>query len=309
MENVLCNLCGSNKYKPFLVRGDLNLFLEGQFQLVQCKQCGLVYLNPRPSPNEILSYYLNDYDQFNVAVQHEKHILARWGRRYGLEKRGKVILKHKPHGKLLDVGCATGDFLASMQQRTGWQVIGIEPNQQAAQYVREHYKIEVHTDSIEKLSLDDDTFDVVTLWNVIEHLPNPSASLNTINRLLAHDGLLVISTPNLDCPYASLFGKYWIGYELPRHLYVFSLQTLSSLLSKSGFKIIDTLSLYGEYAAVASSIRFWLRAKYNRKRWLNTFEKLLFSYPLRILSAPYFFITTRLLRHCAAPTVLAIKDK
>lgn len=308
MEKIVCNLCGSNNYKQFLIREDLNLFIEGQFQLVQCTKCGLVYQNPRPTPAEIFKYYSDNYNQYNIAVEDEKNILVKLGRCYGLQKRAKVIQQQKKNGKLLDIGCATGDFIVSMQKNHGWQVSGVEPNQRAANYIRDRFEIKVYNSFQNEPSLDDHSFDVVTLWNVIEHLPNPSEALENINRLMTQDGLLVISTPNLNSLNAALFGKYWIGYELPRHLYIFSLETLSPLLAKTGFKVIKTLCLYGEHAAVASSIRFLLRAKHPRRQWSKTVEKLLFSYPVRILFAPYFFITARLLGHCSAPTILAIKN-
>ncbi|MEM4239244.1 MAG: class I SAM-dependent methyltransferase, partial [Nitrososphaerota archaeon] len=147
---------------------------------------------------------------------------------------------------------------------------------------------------------------VVTLWHTLEHMYNPLDALKKIHLLLKPDGFLIFSTPNLDSLDARLFGQYWIGYELPRHLQVFSYHTLSMLVNKSGFVILDMRCLYGSYAAAASSIRFWMRGKYYNARWRKAMERVLFSLPLRVLASPYFFLIDKL-RLSSAITVTCAK--
>lgn len=306
MEFVRCNLCGSDRYTIHLVRGDLNLFIEGEFHLVRCTDCGLVYLNPRPSLDEIASLYLDDYDQFNIAVQDEPSCLARLDRRYGLRKRCRAILRYKRRGRLLDVGCATGDFLDMMREYPGWEVYGVELSKSASEYARNRLGLAVKTGILEDVDFPERYFDVVTLWNVLEHLPDPLGACQKIHSLLRPEGLLIFDTPNLDSLDARLFGPYWIGYELPRHLYVFSYRTLRALSEKAGFRIVNMRCLYGSHAAAASSIRFWLRARKRDARWLESVELVLFGRMLRLLALPYFFWMDRL-RLSNALTVTCVK--
>jgi len=307
MESVHCNLCGADNYTEYLTRGDLNLFTKGTFRLVRCLECGLVYLNPRPSAKEIQSYYLDDYDQYSVAVRDEKSTLVRLARRYGLRKRIRAILHYKSKGRLLDVGCATGDFLAEMHKVRGWDVYGVEPSPVASQYARQHLGVSVRTGLFDEVGFTEGSFDVITMWNVLEHLSDPFHSLSTINRLLASNGLLVVSTPILDSLDARMFGPYWIGYEIPRHLYIFSTETLKAMFRRAGFKIIASQCLYGGYAASASSFRFWLRARALGACWRETLENVLFAYPLRFLFAPYFFVRDRWFHACSIPSFFALK--
>ncbi len=305
LEEVPCGLCGSRQSEPYLKRKDLSLFLEGEFHLVRCLNCGLVYLNPRPANSSISEIYPDAYDQYTPLLQDEHSPLKKWERLYGLRKRMRPILKRKKSGRLLDVGCATGDFLEAAQITGDWDLYGVEISPYASAYARSRLGLPVETGSVEALAYPDGFFDVVTLWNVIEHLPDLAGSLNSIHRLLKPDGILVFNTPNLDSLDAKFFGQYWIGYELPRHFYIFSRKTLRQALLKTGFEILDSRCQYGSHALAMSSLRFFLRA-----RTLPRFEKLIssiiFSLPFRVLAMPYFFISD-LMNWSTAPTMVCGK--
>ena len=299
MEYVVCNLCGSNCNHTFLQREDLSLGLGEMFRLCQCDECGLVYLNPRPTREEIAQYYPEEYDQFNPAAENELSLIARWDRRYGLRKRCRAILDFKSSGRLLDIGCATGDFIYTMQRYHGWDVYGVEISPIAARYAREHLGLDVVTGTLEEAQWPAGFFDVVTLWNVFEHLFDPRGSLREIHRILKGNGLLIMNTPNLDSFDAKLFGRYWIGFELPRHLYIFSEGTLTRLLADTGFRVVKRRCLYGSHAALASSFRFWVRANIDNPTLRGIMEELLFLRIVRLLAAPYFFTMDRLLKSTA----------
>jgi SAM-dependent methyltransferase len=206
-------------------------------------------------------------------------------------------MRYKPCGQLLDVGCATGDFLDVMRQYPGWEVCGVELSDYASRYAREQLGLDVRTGTLESAQFPEAVFDVVTLWDVIEHLPDPLGTLRQIHRLLRPGGLLVFNTPNLESLDARLFKAYWIGYELPRHLHVFSRRTLLTLIEIACFRLVDMRCFYGSHAAAMSSARFWLRAKLRNTRWHAWQERLvpvLFSRLLRLLTLPYFFLTDQL---------------
>ncbi len=294
LEPVQCGLCGGEAWVPYLTRGDLNLFLAGQFQLVRCQTCGLVYLNPRPPVAQLGELYRDDYDQYTVAVSAVPSRLARLDREYGLRKRCRAVLRFVPRGRLLDVGCATGDFLWAMRRYPGWQVSGVELNDSAARYAREQLQLDVRTGTLAAAGFAAGSFDAVTLWDVIEHVPDPAATLAEVARLLRPGGLLVINTPNLDSLDARLFGAYWIGYELPRHLYVFSRRTLQAFTTQAGFTTVDFRNLYGSHSWAMSSVRFWLRAKMKNARLRQWLEAAVMSLPLRALCLPYFLVIDQL---------------
>lgn len=305
MESVLCNLCGCDQFDMFLVRKDLSLFIPGDFRLVRCKQCGLVYLNPRPAPESISEIYPDEYDQYTPTSP----AASQWRRLisdYGVIKRAHAILNYKQTGRLLDVGCATGVFLDRMRQSPGWDIYGVEVSATASEYARRVFKLNVMTGSLEDASFPPRYFDVITMWNVLEHLPDPVKSLMRINKLLKPDGLLVFNTPNLDCLDAHFFGPNWIGFEIPRHFYIYSQATLMQTLLKAGFKIINRRCLYGTHASTMSSIRFWLRTISIPPKRRARLENFLFSFPARVITAPYFFLVDQL-KQSTTPTDFCVK--
>ena len=306
MESVLCNLCGSDRHETHLVRSDLNLFYKGDFRLVRCVACGHVYLNPRPTAEELPVYYPENYDQYVEAISQQPSLLFRWDRQYGLRKRCRAVLRHRQNGRLLDVGCATGNFLDAMRQNSGWEVQGIELSRFASEYARAKLGLSVHTGTVEDAVLPTEYFDVITLWDVLEHLPDPTRALRILWRWLKPEGLLLLNTPNLDSLDARVFGRYWIGYELPRHHHVFSERSLGLLLAKTGFRIVSAGCWYGSHAAFASSIRFWLRDRSLNARWRPLAEKMLFLLPVRLIALPYFYAMDRL-RLSSPLAVVAMK--
>jgi len=284
-EKVACDICGSEESSLFLERGDLNASLEGKFQLVKCLQCGLVYQNPRPTKDSWSYLYPNDYDQYDIDYINYKGI-SKFFHEYGLLKRLKFIQKYINTGNLLDIGCATGDFISYVSKFDGWKVIGIEPSVTANERARVNGLGEIYS-SIEECSkiFPEPTFDVVTLWNVIEHLYSPKDDLITIRNLLKDNGVIVITTPNIESFGSNIFKQYWIGYELPRHFFVFSKRTLTLLLEKTGYEVIEFSNLYGEHAAFMSSLQFLLRGVTKRRIKLG----FLFSPLFRVLTSPFFY--------------------
>ncbi|MEM4655088.1 MAG: class I SAM-dependent methyltransferase [Thermosphaera sp.] len=245
----------------------------------------MIYQNPRPTKGSLPLIYPKGYDQY---ISYKNNGISYFFHQYGLRKRYKIILRYKNHGNLLDIGCATGDFIEYLSKVPGWSCTGIEPSEHAIK--KSHVKHLIYQGDLEYFCqlFPQQQFDVVTLWNVIEHVHSPTRELSLIFNLLKDDGILVITTPNVNSTIARIFGKYWIGYELPRHLFVFSEQTIKNLLEKTGYKITKCSSIYGEHAAFMSSLRFFIRYITNKRPNLN----VLYSLPIRIALAPIFYILT-----------------
>jgi 2-polyprenyl-3-methyl-5-hydroxy-6-metoxy-1,4-benzoquinol methylase len=287
--NVSCNLCNSINYTEFLAREDLNTFIPGIFRLVRCTECGLVYQNPRPSDKDWNKIYPEEYDQYIPTSANQTFVETSF-RTYGLIKRIRSIERFRTHGVLCDLGCSTGDFLYELGNHLDWEAFGIEPSSEASSYARLQ-GLKVFSGTLEDNIDEIPTIDVLTMWNVIEHLSDPVKTLKIINGKMSSNGLLVFTTPNLDSLDAQIFRKYWIGYELPRHFYVFSMKTINHLLNVTGFTLVDTQCLFGSHAAAMSSLRFWLRSKYPHLP--RTVENFFFGPIARIILSPFFYVSDK----------------
>jgi len=219
MAETNCNLCGADDTALIYTERDRWLGLPGSFRLVRCRRCGLAYLNPRPAPEDMAFYYPATYGPHSTVPEDEASLLSylNHARKYG--KRTAVIRSARPQGgRLLDIGCATGSFLHVMGQSGSWEVCGVEPNADAAHYARDRFGLDVVEGTLRDARCSDARFDVVTMWDVIEHLHDPRSTLLEIHRILKPRGMLVISTPNLSSWDAAFFGRHWTGLDAPRHL-------------------------------------------------------------------------------------------
>ncbi len=301
LENVNCDLCGSTRSKKILVRKDLNTHVEGDFILVQCLDCGLIYQNPRPELSSFEEIYPADYDQYTHKNLDEPN--TNFLSNFGIRKRIIKIKKYKKSGNLCDIGCATGDFLDGLRKDKSWKLFGVEPSAKAFEYLQGQ-GFTLFNGFFTSFSFPNVKFDVITMWNVIEHLQSPFLTLLEIKKSLTPDGLVVFTTPNFDSFDRNIFGKFWIGFELPRHFYVFSNKTIELLLQKAGFELIDKSCLYGAHALFMTSLLFKLRSKkINSPFW----KKFLFSTPIKLLFAPYFLLTNILKK--STPITIIAKPK
>lgn len=292
-ETTPCLLCGSASYVPLYTMHDRLCGVPGVYRLVRCNRCGLIYLSPRPVSEAIGQYYPNTYDPFMMQRLEEMPLFVRLSVRYGLRKRCRLVRRYRARGRLLDVGCATGQFLAEMASYPGWQVAGVELNASAAEFVRAAYGFPVHHGDLASAHFSDAAFDVVTLWDVFEHLYDPLALLGEVHRILAPDGLLILRTPSLDSWDARTFGPYWAGLDSPRHLAIFSRQTITRALTATGFDLLRFHTGSGSYFVGLLSLRFWAEATIAnpaaRKLLLKTFgnpiARLVLALPLALTDA------------------------
>ena len=293
METVACDLCGADDAETVFLLRDYLHHIEGIFRLVRCRQCGLMYLNPRPTLEEMRRYYPDDYHAYRV-VDSRVSFITRLDHRYGIIKRCRAVIAYAglKSGRILDIGCSTGSFLDTMRCY-GWECYGVEINTRAANYAREHLGLNVFAGTLIDAHYPDSFFDVVTLWNVLEHLHQPQATLHEIHRIIRQNGLLVISLPNPDCIEAKIFGRYWAGLDAPRHLYIYSRHTLERALALAGFTVKKVVSFTGRYHVLALSLEFWLDDKVPNERMRHWLKRIINSLPLRLLTLPYYTVADR----------------
>ncbi len=303
-----CFICGAKNWKKLYEARDFLHDIDGKFWLIECANCGLVTSYPRLSMDQLEKFYPDDYMAFPVSIDEETEWHKRADRQRGLNRRCSFACQAsgKNTGTVLDVGSATGIFLKGMQDR-GWESYGIEPSSYAANYAREQLKLNVTQGYLEDGLFQADFFDLVTLWDVFEHIPNPVDVLETIHKIIKPNGVLLITTPNSKSWDRYMFKEAWAGWDTPRHYYIYNQKSMVQLLNKHGFKFKRIKSFTNRHGSLVYSIRFWLKNKNASPRKRETIERILNSYLFRALTYPYFMFADAINRS-ASMTVVFIKE-
>ncbi|MBI3219264.1 MAG: class I SAM-dependent methyltransferase [Bacteroidetes bacterium] len=227
-----CPLCQSSEFTNVLLAADYTTTQE-TFQIQKCVNCQFVFTNPRPAASAIGKYYQSD--SYISHTDGGKGILDRiylMARNFTLRWKEQLIFKQQSTGELLDVGCGTGEFISHMKT-AGWQVTGMEPTEIAREKASQKVKEKIYSD----LSEIHQTFDVITLWHVLEHVHQLNETVAKIKSLLKENGTIFIAVPNHESPDAKLYEQYWAAYDVPRHLWHFSKTTMQQLTNQHGMKI------------------------------------------------------------------------
>jgi SAM-dependent methyltransferase len=289
METTNCSFCQEEKAELILITRDIAFDNPGEFPLVSCSNCNLLYLQTRPSPQDIGAYYPPEYLPYRTAIQDEPLWIMRWMRQRNIGKRVAQIeaAVSIPAGHVLDVGCSTGIFLDAMRT-AGWDTLGIEISPDAAAYARKRFNLDVLPGQLLDHQLLSESFDAITFWDVLEHTFDPFENLKETNRLLKKGGIVALTIPHWESVDRKLFGPAWIGFDSPRHLFVFPRETLLSMLDASGFQIEKAWTGFGGYYTLLASLRLWLKIKLPNQRlrlWIMKF----FDFPgVRLIFQPFF---------------------
>jgi 2-polyprenyl-3-methyl-5-hydroxy-6-metoxy-1,4-benzoquinol methylase len=292
METVSCNLCGSTDYTVLYQIPDLLLDNKDElFTVVKCRRCGLLYQTPRPTQDEIGQYYPIEYEPF--YQERSENWLIKKVNLYGVNKRCRIINSlpgRKRGGRLLDIGCSTGIFMRELSRSKLWEVWGNDTSEYAVKIAREQFQLHVYHGDLFQANYSAAFFDVITLWDVLEHLPDPSTTLKEISRITKPDSYIVLRIPNHDSLDSKIFGPTWAGLDLPRHFYVYSKQTIIQLLAKYEFRVKNISCNIGNYPTFVLSVRFWLTRSSYRKSVQKEVIRLL-NHPIsKLISAPFFYV-------------------
>jgi SAM-dependent methyltransferase len=255
-RDVPCNLCGARVSLPVVVNCSL--------RIVRCRGCGLVFVNPQPTLEALRNYHaageLLSRDGWSSYFQHSpEQIRELWEERFSDVRKWT----QGPGVNLLDVGAGYGDFLHIVSQ-AGWQVSGFEFSPAAAKLSREKYGVSLSVGDLFEMSFSNQSFDVITMWHVLEHLADPIAVLRRLFTLLRPGGLLVLEVPNLNCLVRK---SYRVPMTVNLHLFHFSPDTLSSLVSAAGFQVLRT-------RAGNTGFQYPRRAKIYAKRAFHACSRL-----------------------------------
>lgn len=263
MIEVNCNLCGRDdwrvRFPSTIENGNLNVDAfrctnpgYGHHpQIVECKHCGFVYANPRWSPDELTMAY--------EAVEDETYSEEREGRELTFSKHLQAMEKHTGAGNgrsLLDVGAYIGVFV-EVARKAGWDAIGVEPSEWATQEAQKQ-GLPVYQGTQDAPDIQGKLFDVVTMWDVIEHVDDPNGEIAKAYTLLKPDGWLVLHTMDVDSLTAKVMGSRWPWF-MDMHLYYFSQRTMADMLRRNGFDVVwsGAQGRYLRMGYLASRVEGW----------------------------------------------------
>jgi 2-polyprenyl-3-methyl-5-hydroxy-6-metoxy-1,4-benzoquinol methylase len=258
MKNIACILCGKDNASTIAVGYDRYVNVDKTiFKLVRCNICKLVYINPQPTPDELVKYYPPDYPPFIKADQSVKNIV--------LPKRASLPVHTSIDNtikRVLDFGCGSGVHLISIREKHPlWELHGFDIGANK-EIINIGNNISIVHDDFDKLtnSFSKEYFDMIYMNNVLEHLNDPVKILSDLSLLLKRNGSIIIEVPNIDSIKFKIFGKYFSSLDIPRHLYNFSPKTLDMLCKKCGLRI-DNIKLTGSAKSTLRSTYYMLGIK------------------------------------------------
>lgn len=216
-------------------------FLSGDlFILNKCLSCGFIFVNPRPAEDEISAYYQSkEYISHDAEKKDLFTLLYKVARYFSIQGKYRIIHDYAKGKRLLDFGCGTGELLHYCQNK-GYHTRGVEPGEKARQHAITRYGIDV-ADNLKNLNLPQSSFDIITLWHVLEHLHKPGETIENLKHLLSQDGSLILAVPNNLSHDAAFYKEFWAAYDVPRHLYHFNRITIEKLFRNHGFVIRNIL--------------------------------------------------------------------
>lgn len=268
MININCNLCGENNYSILILSADKFYGMEMPvFSVVKCRNCGLVYINPQPTNEELRKHYPENYgpyqDNFSL-LKYNKFFLFLKNKYNSFKKQSekkeieKLDLSKKT---FLDFGCGSGVYLEKIRRlHPRWELYGLDNNEFACKNTKEK-GFNVFCGDLLEVNINNDFFDEVYMGQVIEHVFDPRKVVKKLSLIMKKGGNLTLATPNIDSITAKLFGSFWFALEVPRHLFLFSPKTLSKILEDEGFKVMD-IQFDKEPKTAIRSINYLLNKKF-----------------------------------------------
>jgi SAM-dependent methyltransferase len=241
----VCAICGQGGAQEFLQAPDRLHGRREEYTLVRCPGCSLVWLRYPPRSEEMHLHYTGAYHKLISSAGEDSQ--ARW------QDRLQTLRQHKQSGTMLDLGCSSGGFLGFFRSDS-WKLYGIEMSADCARRAEERTGAHVFVGDIPDAPFTPESFDVITCFDVLEHLYEPRRVLDEVTKWLKPDGIFYVQVPNIDSAEARVFGTYWHGLELPRHLFHYSPASLKLLAQSVGLRDVSLETRRNP--AVGTSLRY-----------------------------------------------------
>jgi 2-polyprenyl-3-methyl-5-hydroxy-6-metoxy-1,4-benzoquinol methylase len=242
VEITACPLCGSTALAP--------AFTEEPYTVLRCQACGLGFVSPRLDPDGLVGIYAAEgywrSDSPKTLGYHDYRADEPLYLRTFRKRLDRVLADGPTGGRALDVGCAAGFCMATLRER-GFDVYGVEVSEAIGSHARDHFGFgdHVHFGTLDSVPHADASFDLITMWDVVEHVPDPRALLAKARALLKPGGLLVMETQDIDSRFARLLGPRWHHYKHAEHIYHFTPATARELVQSAGFTPVKLTHRYG----------------------------------------------------------------
>jgi 2-polyprenyl-3-methyl-5-hydroxy-6-metoxy-1,4-benzoquinol methylase len=261
-----CPICSSTEFSPFLICKDYTVSRES-FQIQECEDCGFLLTSPRPSLGTLGDYYKsNDY----ISHSDTQKGLINWVyhrvRKIALKNKLKLVQKYtQAKGSLLDNGCGTGAFLSTCLQ-AGWQADGIEPDADARDIAEKATQKSIFSTLDE---VKNKKYDAITMWHVLEHIPDLNETIEKLKNLLTEKGVLIVAVPNPESDDALYFKEHWAAYDVPRHLWHFKKKDIERLFKKHScnMKAICPMPFDAYYISLLSTRYKTGKTQYIKALW------------------------------------------
>ena len=235
-----CPYCESNNSSLYLELKDYFLTQE-EFKVVKCIDCGLLYTTPRPQSDKLGEYYKSD--DYLSHKENKNGFIPRiyeFVKSFNLKHKLKIATKGKEKGNILDIGCGVGDFLLCSKQ-AGWSVEGIEPSDEAKKIAESRLQTHIHNPQDIAL-LPSCSYDVITMWHVLEHVEDIKTEVSHLHRMLKPSGRLVVAVPNYRSYDAQYYKDKWAAWDVPRHLSHFDRETMKNVFSNFNDLILNNIT-------------------------------------------------------------------
>jgi len=264
-EDATCELCGRAPTEHLLTTHDMGWRAPGEFSLVRCTHCDLIITTPRPVPASMPRYYADWYSHKTLAEQHEElrkapyHKYVKWMRLKVLEKTGRL----QQDAKVLDVGGGFGAQLEYYMDRRGMEATLLDFDPAVTENAMIKDRATIMSGDLLDADLPENHFDLVTLYETLEHVYQPKATLEAALRVLKPGGRLVVEVPDYGSPFRKLFGRFWFATMVPVHLHHFTKPSLQKVVKAAGFEPLRHVAVYTPFETSAS-----IAVRYCEKRGL-----------------------------------------
>jgi SAM-dependent methyltransferase len=272
-----CYLCESKDIANLYTNAvDRHYHIAGNYTLSKCNSCTLVFLNPMPDDSVLVNLYPDDfyaYQDFEQKPSWLKQLMIK----FFLPSFETRDPKFSQPGKVLDIGCGSGEFLVKMRD-LGWETNGVEVSSAAAKLGNERFGLDIFTGSLLESSFPDNYFDYIRSNHSLEHIYNPNQTISEIHRILKPGGKVHIGVPNINSFNAKMFGEYWWYLGAPVHTFNYSVKTLTEMLEKHGFAA-NNIFYNSNRAGIIGSIQIYLNRnsdKISTNGWVLNNKILIF---------------------------------
>lgn len=283
MKNITrCLFCDSRQHAFRFRASDRWYDVEGIYEIYECTRCGLLFIKPQPSAEQIARHYPSAYyalqGEWPDAIRDERLYQIFYGENSSILKK-ILFLPYRPvlrtfaggpGMRILDVGCGSGHFLAIAKKLFEMDVYGVEPYPYDVAFATKN-DLRIFNGTLEEAAFPNSFFDTITLNHVFEHLPNPRSTLSELRRILRPGGTLVIGVPQSSCMLYWIFGKRWSQLDSPRHLFVPCSNNLRSVAKSMGFRV-KRVRYNSTPWSILTTFYYWRNDIARRKRFLHEFK-------------------------------------